>query len=135
MADPYLTPVEVRGRRPDKLDLVSDDEIARLVAAFEELAEAYRGVAFIDRGQDQAGYPGVPYPSPPETILDACAEYVVSVATSRSSGTTRDIIAQTFEGGMTRYSTPDWGAGRPTGYLEVDRLLNSLPDYRLPGIG
>ena len=40
------------------------------------------------------------------------------------------VIGQSFEGTYTRFSTPDWNAGRPTGYLEVDRLLNSLPDYR-----
>lgn len=135
MADPYLTPAQVRERRPDQLDQALDDVIAQQVTAFEELAEAYRGVAFTDRGQDATSYPGLVYASPPETILDACAEYVVSVLRGRSSGTSRDVIAQTFDGGMTRYSTPDWGAGRPTGYLEVDRLLNSLPDYRVPGIG
>ncbi len=129
MADPYLTPAQARDRRPDQLDQIADDDIARHVTAFEEIAEAYRGVAFTYRDQDQPTYM-----EPPETILDACAEYVAAVSRSRSAGSTRDVIAQTFDGGLTRYSTPDWGAGRPTGYLEVDRLLNSLPDYRLPGI-
>lgn len=129
MADPYLTPAQVRDRRPDQLAQIADDDTARHVAAFEEIAEAYRGVAFIDRGQDLPTYV-----TPPETILDACAEYVVSVVRNRSVGTSRDVIAQSFDGGVTRYSTPDWRAGRPTGYLEVDRLLNSMPDYRIPGI-
>jgi hypothetical protein len=58
---------------------------------------------------------------------------VSSLSRDRSS-VPRDIIATSADGMSTRYSTPDWGAGRATGYLEIDRLLNTLPDYRTPAI-
>lgn len=70
----------------------------------------------------------------PAAARRACMEYVRAVALSERSGTSRDVIAQSFDGGLTRYSTPNWSAGRPTGFLEVDRLLESLPDYRVPGV-
>ena len=68
----------------------------------------------------------------PSPIYRGCLEYVRATAVSDRSGTGRDVIAQTFDGGFTRYSTPDWEAGRPTGWLEVDRLLNSVSDRRTP---
>ncbi len=71
----------------------------------------------------------------PDPILDADAEYVRSRAISGKAGTIRDVIAQAFDGGTTRYSTPDWDAGRYTGLLDVDALINSVPDYRRQGIG
>lgn len=71
--------------------------------------------------------------APPQRLKRACHQYVIGVARSENAGTSRDVIAQSFDGGTTRYSTPDKSAGRPTGWLEVDRLLNSLPDYRIPG--
>jgi hypothetical protein len=70
----------------------------------------------------------------PEPLLRACAEYCRSVAFADRSGQSRDVIAQSFDGSMTRYSTPDWTRGRPTGYLEVDRLLNSFREYMTPGL-
>jgi hypothetical protein len=70
----------------------------------------------------------------PEALLRACAEYCRAVAFADRSGQSRDVIAQSFDGSFTRYSTPDWNRGRPTGFLEVDRLLNSLDNYRTPGI-
>ncbi len=70
----------------------------------------------------------------PAVAVRACAEYVRSVALAERSGTSRDVIAQSFDGGFTRYSTPDFSRGRPTGFLEVDRLLDTLPDYRVPGV-
>jgi hypothetical protein len=70
----------------------------------------------------------------PAVAVRACAEYVRAVALAERSGTSRDVIAQSFDGGFTRYSTPDWSRGRPTGFLEVDRLLDTLPDYRVPGV-
>jgi len=73
--------------------------------------------------------------APPAVALRACAEYVRASATTDRSGTSRDVIAQTFDGGITRFSSPDFSKGRPTGFLEVDRLLGSLPDYRLTGVG
>lgn len=71
---------------------------------------------------------------PPPGILRACTIYVRSAALSDQSGTPRDVIGQTFDGGYTRFSTPDWNLGRPTGWLEVDRILNSQEDHRIPGV-
>lgn len=135
-AAPYLTPAELRERSTHLAGQAGEDDalLERIVAEFEAIAEGYRGVAFTDRGQGEDDYPGLVYETPPETILRACAEYVTHVVTSQRSGTSRDVIAQSIEGTWTRYGTPDWSAGRPTGWNEVDRLLNSLPDYRCPGV-
>ena len=69
--------------------------------------------------------------STPAALLDACTEYVLCVARNRASGVSRNTLSEATDAGTTRYSTPDWSAGRPTGWLEVDRLLNTLPDYRI----
>jgi hypothetical protein len=71
---------------------------------------------------------------PGSALLRACREYVRICAVADRSNVPRDIISTSADGMSTRYSTPDIGAGRPTGYIEVDRLLNSLPDYRTPAI-
>lgn len=69
---------------------------------------------------------------PSSVLLDACTEYVVSALTSRASGASRNTLSQGgAETGTTRYSTPNMAAGRPTGWLEVDRLLNTLADERV----
>lgn len=68
--------------------------------------------------------------APDPVVLRACAEYCRAVAFSDRSGQGRDVISQSFDGGVTRYSTPDFTRGRPTGFLEVDRLLSSVRDYR-----
>lgn len=70
--------------------------------------------------------------APGSVLLRACREYVRSCAVAGASNVPRDIIATSADGLTTRYSTPDKKAGRPTGYIEVDRLLNTLPDYRIP---
>jgi len=70
----------------------------------------------------------------PETLRRACTEYVRSVLLRESSNLPRDIIAQAQDGFITRFSTPNAAEGRPTGFLEVDRLLNELTDRRPPGI-
>ena len=70
----------------------------------------------------------------PAALSRACARYVASVLKSEESGTSRDVLSSNFDGGTTRYSTPDKAAGRPTGWLEVDRLLNSLTNYKVPGV-
>lgn len=72
--------------------------------------------------------------APPAVLLRACAEYCRSVAFSDRSGQGRDVISQSFDGGITRYSTPDFARNRPTGFLEVDRLLSSLRDYRMTAV-
>tara|TARA_R110000822_G_scaffold74154_2_gene178263 strand:+ start:253 stop:834 length:582 start_codon:yes stop_codon:yes gene_type:complete len=74
------------------------------------------------------------YDAPTEVLLRACSEYVRSVAFADRSGQSRDVIAQSMDGSFTRYSTPDWNRGRPTGFLEVDRLLNSLTEFRTHGV-
>lgn len=66
----------------------------------------------------------------PKAVQRACAEYVRASVLADRSGVPRDVIGQSFEGTYTRYSTPDKAAGRPTGYLDIDRLLNMLEDRR-----
>lgn len=73
--------------------------------------------------------------TPTAGIRRACALYVTSVAVAERSGMSRDIITQGIDGGTTRYSTPSFDDGRPTGWLEVDRLINAEPRRRIPGIG
>jgi len=65
-------------------------------------------------------------------LARACREYVRASALANQSGVSRDVISQSVEGVSTRFSTPDVDAGRPTGYVDVDRLLSSLTDYRVP---
>lgn len=75
------------------------------------------------------------YDSPPPTVLRACREYVRACALSDRTSIGRDVVTQADgAGGYTRFSTPDKAAGRPTGWLEVDRLLNSAPDFSHPGV-
>lgn len=128
-----LTAAELQERAPSLTD-IGDPELEQMVTEFTEIAEMYRGCRFEDTGQNPDEYPGIPYLTAPETLKRACTTYVEAVANSTRSGTSRDVIAQSIDGSWTRYSTPDWTAGRPSGWTEVDRLLNSLPDYRLPGI-
>ena len=189
----YLTATAAKARDP-RLKVVEDSTIDAYVAAFEDIAERYRGVAFTSRtatgvtvrGTDRttlvlphvkvgtptaiaidgtaftsderadvtvwadegtlyrdAGWCGTQvvlsypygYSTTPAAILDACTEYVISLHTSRQSGASRNTLSVSTDVGTTRYSTPDWNAGRPTGWLEVDRLLNSVPDFRIPGVG
>lgn len=52
MADPYLTPEDLKGRIPD----LGDDDpelLAELVAEFEGIAEDYRGVAYTPREAEE----------------------------------------------------------------------------------
>lgn len=73
------------------------------------------------------------FDAPPNILVEACWEYVRARALQNRSSVGRDVIAQGVEGGgTTRYSTANKREGRPTGYLDVDRLLNSLPDFRAP---
>jgi hypothetical protein len=69
----------------------------------------------------------------PSVLTRACIQYVASIVKRDDSGTARDIIWQSTDGGQ-RYSTPDWKAGRPTGMLDVDAALNALPDHRGLGV-
>lgn len=70
--------------------------------------------------------------APGSALLRACREYVKACAVADRSNVGREIIRTTGDGVTNRYSTPDKAAGRPTGFLEIDRILNSLPDYRIP---
>jgi len=72
------------------------------------------------------------FASPPALILDACREYARSRALAARSSVPRDAVSTTDGGYTIRYSTPDWPKGRPTGFLEVDALLNQVTDYRRP---
>jgi hypothetical protein len=72
------------------------------------------------------------YDNPPEAVRRACRQYVRSTLLGDTSGVPRDIVYQSMDGMTTRYSSPDKAAGRPTGYIEVDRLLNSVIDERVP---
>jgi hypothetical protein len=74
------------------------------------------------------------FDAPTKGCLRACRLYVRSCALSDQSGVSRDVIATSHDGTTDRYSTPDWAARRATGYTEVDRLLNQLPNYRMPGV-
>ena len=188
----YLTAATAKDRDQRLADF-ADAAVTAQIAAFKEIAESYRGVAFetttatavkvpgradrklatphlklislsaasldgtaltsderadvtiwADEGilERAAGWSATQvsltythgYASPPAAVLDACTEYVLCVLRARASGVSRNTLSEATEAGTTRYSTPDWYAGRPTGWLEVDRLLNSLPDYRTPGI-
>lgn len=71
------------------------------------------------------------YEAPPEGLLAACAAFVGRRLANSASGTPRDVLSQNFDGGTTRYSTPDWDAGRPTGYLDIDAALNAERDHRV----
>lgn len=66
---------------------------------------------------------------PPPSLVTACKDYVRAKALERVGGNRigRDVLSATDNtGGSIRYSTPDWNAGRPTGYLDVDRALVAL---------
>ena len=76
------------------------------------------------------------YDSPSPALLRACREYVRSVALADRSNVGRDVIRQSAGEMTTQYSTPDPDRGRPTGFLEVDRLINLQPNHRLNvGVG
>lgn len=68
----------------------------------------------------------------PQRLIKACWLYVACTLQQELSGTSRDVISQAFDGATTRYSTPNKAEGRPTGWLDVDRLLNNL-STRIPG--
>lgn len=191
---PYMTVDDLReavpalnddGKYPDAL-------LAGYITEFEEIAEDYRGVAYIPRTatetltvpqtgtiiqlrhirvraitsvtidgtlidassysytdhgtiQSRVGFLGrglYPqatavivyshgYDSPTQSLLRGCREYVRIAAVADRSAVPRDIIATSADGMTTRFSTPDKRAGRPTGYLDIDRLLNAQPDERM----
>lgn len=67
------------------------------------------------------------YPSPPAKLVRAARDFVRHYALVEQSPVGRDVLSFTDPGGYaTRFSTPDWDQGRPTGLLDVDAVLNSL---------
>lgn len=68
----------------------------------------------------------------PVAAKKGCALYVEKLASLERGGSTRDMSAQ---GDFTSYIQPDWSKKRPTGWVDVDRYLNQMADYRIPGIG
>ena len=111
---------------------VTDSDGNVLVFDTDDLDKA-RGCMFIN----QAGWITVAYThgiaTTSEGILSACAAYVMRRVANNNSGTSRDVLSQNFDGGTTRYSTPNWDEGRPTGYLDIDAALNAEQDYRFGG--
>lgn len=130
------TTVEVCGNRwvsPHFLiTAVESLEIEDVALTTHTFADGYG----IDFGSYRRGTMVITYThgmtEPPKAILRACYEYVRACAMADNSSVPRDVISQSGDGFTTRYSTPDWAKRRPTGYIEVDRLLNSVTQYRRP---
>lgn len=94
---------------------------------------------FVDLGGRYTGMASVVYghgiPTTPPGILRGCRLYVAACALRDDLGVGRDVITQAGpDGGQTRYVTPDPDKGRPTGYIEVDRIITGERCYR-SGIG
>lgn len=66
-------------------------------------------------------------PGPTSELRAMCGVWVARQMLVERSQVPRDALSVTSPDGFsTRYSTPDWAAGRPTGILEVDAVLNGL---------
>ncbi len=74
--------------------------------------------------------------APPPGVLRACRLFVRREAEAERHPNPGNAYATTNTelGIFTRESTANWAEGRPTGWLDVDRALNQLPDHRVPGI-
>lgn len=70
----------------------------------------------------------------PAVIPVVTAMYVERMASLDRAGSTPDVSRQGFDGGSTVYVQPDPANGKLTGFREIDRLVNSLPRYKTPGI-
>jgi hypothetical protein len=71
----------------------------------------------------------------PPAVLRACREFVRAKALQYTGNQPRNALSYTDDNGYSyRESTADWNAGRPTGLMVVDDALNSLDDYRTPGV-
>lgn len=128
--------VEVCGSR-----WLSPNHLITAVSSIEVEGVAVTGYTFsdgygIDFGTRRTGTLEVTYThgmtTPPAAILNACREYVRSSILAARSSVPRDVISQSGDGFTTRYSTPSWSQRKPTGWTEVDRLLNSVQQYRRP---
>jgi hypothetical protein len=60
----------------------------------------------------------------PAVLASGAAEYAARTLNSRASGTSRDVRWQSPDGAVS-FVTPSWRDGRPTGYTDVDRALNT----------
>lgn len=67
----------------------------------------------------------------PADLKRACTLYVTKTATADRAGSNREVRAS---GEFTSYAMPDFAARKPTGWAEVDRIWNTYPDCRMPGI-
>lgn len=72
----------------------------------------------------------------PVAVLRACRLYVSREAWAEANPTDGNTYSTTnADLGITvRESTADWARGRPTGWLDVDRQLNKVPDRRPRGM-
>lgn len=123
-----VTSIAVVARDGTSTSLVSTDWEINSDPGIVDLGGSYTGRATIV-------YTHYLTATPNATVLRGCREFVRSSMLRQTSGMGRDVIRQGFEGGgSTQYSTPNWVEGRPTGYLTVDAILNSLTDYRRPGV-
>lgn len=65
--------------------------------------------------------------NPPPELVQACKDYVAAKVLQSANRHARDLLSETNPAGFSQHwSTPDWDAGRPTGLLDVDDVLNSL---------
>lgn len=71
---------------------------------------------------------------PTSDLKRACADFIRAKALQAGNRVGRDVLSMTDPSGIgTQYSTPNWNAGRPTGFLDIDATLTSL-GAPLPGI-
>lgn len=73
--------------------------------------------------------------TPPPAILRGCREFVRARALAEKANAPRNAISWQDDSGWSyRTSTADWNAGRYTGLMVVDDAINSVTDYRVPGL-
>lgn len=75
------------------------------------------------------------YEVPPAAILRACREFVRGRAIESQGNAPRNAISWQDDSGFSyRDGTADWSAGRYTGLRVVDDAINTVTDYRVPGV-
>jgi len=73
--------------------------------------------------------------APPPAILRGCREFARARALAEKANAPRNAISWQDDSGWSyRTSTADWAAGRYTGIMAVDDAINSVTDYRVPGL-
>lgn len=68
--------------------------------------------------------------APPQAVLDACDIYCSAMLKRSTAGVQRDAFMTVQEGVSFRFSTPNKAEGRPTGFIDADLLLNSVPNHK-----